>query len=135
MPRVDMLKVLTTPSGVPTSHARTVLAASAPAVEAQRGTGRMGHLARPWQDSNLHGAGARTGGRTRVTRTSGVHDAATARALVPMIEQPGECVTGESVDMVVRRVLRQRLRLRLLLLLLLLLLIIIIMVIMIFSYY
>ena len=106
MPSVDMRKVLTTPSGVPTSHARTVLAASTPAVVAQRGTSRMGHLVRLWQDSNLHGAGAHTGGRTRVTRTSGVHDAATVRALVPMIEQPGECVTGESVDTFARRVLR-----------------------------
>ena len=105
MPRVDMLKVLTTPSGVPTSHARAVLAASTPAVVAQRGTGRMGHLVRPWQDSNLHGAGAHTGGRPRVTRTRGVHDAATLRALVPVIEQPGECVTGESVDVFVGRVL------------------------------
>ena len=96
-----MLNVFTTPSGVPTSHVRAVLAASTPAVEAQRGTGRMGHLVRPWQDSNLHGAGAHTGGRPRVTRTRGVHDAATLRALVPVIEQPGECVTGESVDVFV----------------------------------
>ena len=63
MPSVDMFKVMTAPSGVPTSHARAVLAASSLAVVAQRGTGRMGHLVRPWQDSNLHGAGAHTGGR------------------------------------------------------------------------
>ena len=100
-----MLNVLATPSG-PTSHARTVLAASTPAVVAQRGTGRMGHLVRPWLDSTLHGAGAHTGGRTRVTRTRGVHDTAAVRALVPMIEQPGECVTGEFVDMFWRRVSR-----------------------------
>ena len=85
---------------------RTVPAASAPAVVAQRGTGRMGHLVRPWLDPTLHGAGAHTGGRTRVTRTRGVHDAATLRALEPVIEQPGECVTGKSVDMSAGRVLR-----------------------------
>ena len=67
MPGVDMFKIFTTPSGVPASHARAVPFASA--VVAQLGRGRMGHLARPWRDSKLRKAYARTGGRTRATST------------------------------------------------------------------
>ena len=80
--------VFTTPSGVPTSHARTVLAASA--VVARCGTGQMGHAVRPWQSSDLRGVCAHTGSRTQVTSARGSYDATTPCALVRMIDQPGE---------------------------------------------
>ena len=80
--------VFTTPSGVPTSHARTVLAASA--VVARCGTGQMGHAVRPWQSSDLRGVCAHTGSRTQVTSARGSYDAPTPCALVRMIDEPGE---------------------------------------------